>query len=389
MSEEEVKTTETSTETVGANIDEGIPPEIIRPERAVKRSESLGGLDLDPETIEQLKGKGVYMDGLSPLKGKKKDTEQDEPKKKTDSEDESEDGKSKEADESEESQEGQPKKSEEAEDKDKGDEDKEKEPTFIDKVNEQLKDLGDEERTQFLDELNNWTKYTKSNTEKAQKLSEREKSLGDVEVAHAFAKFLNTEKVLNLIDVAQKNKDVIENVLTQLDEGFFSDDENPEANILRQIYSLFTESAVPTQTYTKQQQEHFDKEAELMLDEEIIELKGKASEYVDEEKLKELLQFAADEDVSLIQAHKLKSVENGQDELAKSKKEVKTLNDELIKVKEELENLKKKAPNYTKKKVIEGKEEEEIEPQTMGTRAAEIATMDDTEKGVRKKLGLD
>ena len=162
------------------------PPEMIRPDLTIKHSDQFGGLDLSEKTVKELEKQGVELDGTHTLQGS--------PEKSPDKKGKDDKG-GKEADES---QEGQPKKSAEAEKETEGDSEKTGDLDKLDftgKVNQKISSFTEGEQEQFLSDLDNWTKYTKSNTEKAMKLADREKELGDLELLKTFSQSVTSEDI--------------------------------------------------------------------------------------------------------------------------------------------------------------------------------------------------
>ena len=207
---------------------------------------------------------------------------------------------------------------------DKDDEGEESEEQFSDKV---LKLVGEkyeseEEQEQLLDDLSNHAKFTKSNTEKAQKLAdERQKLDGLIQK-------VSGDKVLQSLETIE-NQDDMDDFLESADDWFGSQDDNP----IRQLLGAVKDSTPKAKEYSAEQQKLSEEQALVDTKKEIVDLQGRHERYKDEKVLNELADIADDKGITMVDAAEI--YEN-----SIHKKEMKTLSERVKNLEEDLKAAK-------------------------------------------------
>ncbi len=255
--------------------------------------------------------------------------------------------------------------------------DLEKPLEFKEKVSSKLDELNlsEEDQEKFIGDLGNWAKYTKANTDRAMELSQREKELVDLELVQAFAEVFSTNDFIELAKTIQSNQDILE----VTDDLFEESKENP----LRKLLSMFDSTAPQAQKLTKTQIKQRERDAEIDLKEQIVELQSLQDSPFDYQTLDERVatgeiadKFGLD---SLILAHYIR-VGMGINEIvnkqqAESKKKIDALQKEIKELKEKVP----KEPQQTKK------EEKQLK-QSVVTSNPNSTNLGDVLHNVRKGL---
>jgi len=350
------------------------------------------------DTVDVLEKEGIELDGTHTLQSTSKKSPDEKEKegkdeKETKEADETQDGQQKEsaeAEENKEEKETEGEKDKEGDTEEKPEKEEEtKEPDFIGKVTEKISafDLTEEEQEQFLSDLGNWGKYTKSNTERAMKLSEREKSVGDLELANNFAQFLGTEKVKKILDLLEKMTPEDRDDLRSATNDWFKE---PGENPVGMLFDLMLQAAPEATKLTKAQMEQAERDAELKFRKEVLDIQEIDPAYKDENTLGELADIADENKVNLAVAHKIRIADNLQSSLNESNKKIKALEKEVLDLKKQNEEMKKNLPSHRVPKKEEKKEEEtkEFEPESIRSKMEYTETMDDVEINLRKKFNV-
>ena len=372
------------------------PPEMIRPDHAIKKNAQHGGIDLSDATVETLEKQGVLLDGTHTLKS----SPEKQPKKK--------EGKAEEKKEAEATPEGQPEKSAKPEEKNKEEPKKEpekeeakkeeepgeeseteEEHELVKSIKEMIPTLDEDGQKQLKSDLKNRSKFTKANTERAMKLAEREKKLGDLELLDGFARFASSEEITETSDSIQAiPKADLEDAMLELDERFDEVDADPKKNPIRKLCDLIFKAAPEATKLTESQRKQAEKDIELSDRKEILDLQAMDSTYKDEEKLMEVSKVADENGVKLAVAHRIRIADTLQSSLDKSDKKVKVLEKEVLDLKTKNEEMKKNLPSHLTPKPEKKVEEEVFEPTIIRSKADETKSFDEVERGLRKKFHL-
>lgn len=256
--------------------------------------------------------------------------------------------------------------------------DSQTEPTFESSVIERLKSFDDEEkRSKFLKDLDNYEKFTASNTQERQKIADERKQLQQI------IDELGAKEIQDSIDEILKLDD-LKDFLDSADD-WYSDREN--GNPIRKfIETLRSKSGNVKQAH--ESQSVFDKErSDLELEKEVFEIQKLDERYKDTETLVQLGDLADQHGVSLKTAHKIWLADNLQtsvsdlnDKIKALEKDKSSLKKELKSRNEELTELKSKA--MPSPGVVGSVGAESFEYTTPST------GFDETEARLHKKLGL-
>lgn len=209
-------------------------------------------------------------------------------------------------------------------DSDDGDEE-EQEEQFSDKVLKLVSEKyeSEEEQQQLLEDLSNHAKFTKSNTEKAQKLAEERQKLDGL------IERVSGDKVLQSLEAVENTEDM-QDFLESADDWFGGEDENP----IRQLVESVKESAPKAKAQSEEKKKLSEEQALVDTKKEIVDLQGKHERYKDEKVLDELAGIADKKGITLIDAAEIYENSLHKEEVQTLTERVKNLEKELKAAKE-------------------------------------------------------
>jgi len=194
-------------------------------------------------------------------------------------------------------------------------------PEFETKVIEYVSKFDEEKKGKFLGDLENWEKFTATSTQRHQDAADLER---------------DAKELFSLIG-GDKVKEALgnEELLEALDEWYGEKEKNP----FRTIESEKIES------HSKEKELIKNKELELETEKEILAVQRIDKGYEDDEKLRNLGDYADELGTTLIVAAKLKEVEQKDDAIKTLNK---TIQDTQKELKETKKELKKRNDDYQK-----------------------------------------
>lgn len=278
-------------------------------------------------------------------------------------------------------EEGEP---EENENLDEGEDDLEGEPDFRDLIIERIDKSFDsvEKKEQLLKDLENYEKFMASNTQKSQEIAELRRQ------AESVLKKFDNDRLAKSLELLQQDEQDYEDFLKSTDEWF----QEKESNPIRELIESVQANTEEVEKIKKESKEELEREAELKLREELIDLYALDHSYKDDmDKLDKLAELADKEGINLIQAHKLQQAEQFTEEIA-------SLKDQLKESTAKIKSLEKEL----KSKSEQSKKENEIKSPDIGLQGqigasnfrynpekGTVSSFDETERRLREKFGLE
>jgi len=234
----------------------------------------------------------------------------------------------------------QPKEGEEV-----ADEDKEFQEQLTDKIKEFYKNYKTpEEREQIMKDLENHSKFTASNTQKAQELAKER------EVFDALVSKVAAPEVIEALNEFDKSEDR-ETVLQSLDNWYDEENKDPSKNVIRKVFEALMKSA-PEADLLSHERSKLDREKDKVeLDKERValeKLKDPEHDYGKQEEFEGICKYADDyaektgNFIDLMTAHKLRSIDDMASKVGSLNKKIESLTKELKERNEEVDKLKSK-----------------------------------------------
>jgi hypothetical protein len=225
------------------------------------------------------------------------------------------------------------------------DEDKEFQEQLTDKIKEFYKNYKTpEERDQIMKDLENHSKFTASNTRRAQELAKER------EVFDALVKRLAAPEVIEIINEFEKSEDK-ETVLKSLDQWYDEEGKDPSKNVIRKVFDALLKSAPEADLLSHERSKLEIEKNQIDLEKERValeKLKDPNHDYGKEEEFEAIWKYADEyakntgNFIDLITAHKLRSLDDMASKVGSLNKKIDSLTKELKERNEEVDNLKSK-----------------------------------------------
>ena len=203
---------------------------------------------------------------------------------------------------------------------------------------------GIEKQEKFLKDLENYEKFQASNTTEAMKNADIRKEI------EALSQHLGSKEILETVETIIKRedlKDFLESADNWFDEQEADSGKSPDQtkNPIRGLLSLLIKKTPENKIHAEETRAISEKEAQLNLKTELLDLYEVEPEYKkNETTLMELATLADSTGVNLLTAHKIRSAETLSKKTEELNGTIKTLNEKISNLEKELKTATQKKP---------------------------------------------
>jgi len=251
---------------------------------------------------------------------------------------------------------------------------------LIEKVYPRFKDKDEESQRQFLADTTNYDKFMASNTQKSQELAEAKREHDNFVSKVGSGKTVEAYKALTSHPEFQTFLDAT--------DDFF---DGKEINPVRKYFESLAEAVPKIEQHSKEQTALLEKQADLSLREELIDLYDIDKSYKgDEKRVNELADYAVKNAVTLIQAHNLLSAEKLATQVKTDTETIAALNKKISNLEKEVKEKNKRLDDQEKFFTPNGTSSIDTKQQDFKIKnAPNMSAMDEAERRVRRRLGVE